>query len=152
MAVSGALAALSGARHGGSTVDVAALLDARESPEAAVTARLQRGETLPGFGHPLYPEGDPRAARLLQLCVDNAAHERALLFASRVEQQTGLRPNLDFALVVFSRSFELPPPAPLMLFALGRTAGWLAHCLEQYADGRLIRPRARYLGKAPAGP
>ncbi len=149
MAVSGALAALSGPRHGGSTAEVAALLDEPEPAEARVTARLRRAEALPGFGHPLYPEGDPRGARLLELCADGAALERATLLASQVEQRTGLRPNLDFGLVVLSRALSLPPAAPLMLFALGRSAGWVAHCLEQYADGTLIRPRARYVGVTP---
>jgi citrate synthase len=150
MALSGALAALSGARHGGATADVGALLDASEPPESLVTTRLQRGEALPGFGHPLYPEGDPRAARLLELCPGGAAKKRAAAVASAVEQRSGLRPNLDFGLVVLSRSLELPPAAPLMLFALGRAAGWIAHCLEQYADGSAIRPRARYVDAPPA--
>jgi citrate synthase len=149
MAVSGALGALSGRRHGGSTAEVAGLLEEHAPAEALVTARLRRGEALPGFGHPLYPEGDPRGRRLLELCADGAALERAALLAREVEQRTGLRPNLDFGLVVLSRSFGLPPVAPLMLFALGRSAGWVAHCLEQYADGSLIRPRARYVGVAP---
>ena len=61
----------------------------------------------------------------------------------------GERPNLDFGLVTLARALGLPPGAALALFAVGRSAGWIAHALEQYEDGRLIRPRARYLGPAP---
>jgi citrate synthase len=60
-----------------------------------------------------------------------------------------LHPNIDFALTTLGRCLKLPRRAPFTLFALGRTAGWVAHCLEQYATGELIRPRARYVGVAP---
>jgi len=58
-------------------------------------------------------------------------------------------PNLDFGLVAVGRTSGLPREAPLLLFAIGRTAGWIAHALEQYASGELIRPRAKYVGPAP---
>jgi citrate synthase len=58
-------------------------------------------------------------------------------------------PNLDFALAALARALRLPQGAPLMLFAIGRTLGWIAHALEQYAGRQLIRPRARYVGVAP---
>ena len=56
------------------------------------------------------------------------------------------KPNLDFSLVALARSLGLPSQAPMALFALGRTIGWIAHALEQIEDGRLIRPRAHYVG------
>jgi citrate synthase len=58
-------------------------------------------------------------------------------------------PNLDFGLAALARNYGLPGHAPLVLFALGRTVGWIAHAIEQYAAGQLIRPRARYTGPAP---
>jgi len=59
------------------------------------------------------------------------------------------RPNLDFGLVAVARTYKLPEHAPVVLFALGRTIGWIGHAIEQYASGSLIRPRARYTGPPP---
>jgi citrate synthase len=114
---------------------------------------LRRGETLPGFGHPLYPAGDPRAALLLRLAEDagNAAERQRIRALSKaVNELLHDYPNLDFGLTALARAFNLPDHAPLVLFALGRTVGWIAHALEQYATGRLIRPRARYIGPPPS--
>jgi citrate synthase len=58
-------------------------------------------------------------------------------------------PNLDFGLAALARTYRLPERAPLILFALGRTVGWVAHAIEQYSTGELIRPRARYTGPEP---
>jgi citrate synthase len=58
-------------------------------------------------------------------------------------------PNLDFGLAAITRAFRLPDQAPVLLFALGRTIGWIAHAIEEYASGHLIRPRARYTGPMP---
>jgi len=66
-----------------------------------------------------------------------------------VEELVGERPNIDFALAVMTQTCRLPRQAPLVLFALARSVGWLAHALEQVTTGRLIRPRARYVGPAP---
>ena len=62
----------------------------------------------------------------------------------------GVRPNVDFALCAVAEALGLPDDAPFPLFALARSAGWIAHALEQLATGRLIRPRARYVGPPPA--
>ena len=149
MAVIGALGALSGQRHGGTTASVAALFDERGSASDVVAARVSRGELIPGFGHRLYPDGDPRAQRLLELCPKGAARTRALALASAVEGAIGVRANVDFALVALSRALRLAPHAPFALFAIGRSAGWIGHVLEQHIAGTLIRPRARYVGVAP---
>ncbi|MCC7276391.1 MAG: MerR family transcriptional regulator [Alphaproteobacteria bacterium] len=149
------MAALSGPRHGGMTMRVQALLaetDAAADPEAALAARLRRGDPLPGFGHPLYPRGDPRAAALLA----TAGADGGVAGVRRaVEGLTGEAPNIDFALVALARTLALPATAPFVLFLVGRTVGWIAHALEQQATGRLIRPRARYVGPSatpePAG-
>ncbi|MCC7361100.1 MAG: citrate synthase family protein [Anaerolineales bacterium] len=154
------LAALRGARHGGHTARVEALLDEIGAPGRAgrvLAARLQRGEALPGFGHRLYPPpgGDPRGRHLLALAQERLPRARAVALnravCAEADRLLGERPTLDFALVVLARALRLPPGAPLALFALGRTAGWVAQALEQYALGDMIRPRARYVGVAPAG-
>jgi citrate synthase len=62
---------------------------------------------------------------------------------------TGEHPNVDFALAAVARVLRLPPGAPLTLFAIGRSVGWIGHAIEQYATGQLIRPRAKYTGVAP---
>jgi citrate synthase len=143
------LAALSGPLHGGSWIWVAALFREAErlgDPGRAVAEWLQRGEQhLPGFGHPLYPDGDPRAVAILE----QLEHPPAL--AGAVAQAGGPPPNLDYALVALQREFGLPEDAPFIIFAAGRTVGWIAHALEQQATGSLLRPRARYVGPAPAG-
>ncbi|TDH36066.1 citrate synthase [Pseudohoeflea suaedae] len=143
------LGALSGPLHGGMTSLVELLFDemTRSSDVGQlVEARLRRGEGIPGFGHPLYPEGDPRAAAILKH-VPADPHRDA--FVAAVGDATGKRPSVDFALVALRRSCGLPEGAALAIFAIGRTAGWIAHALEQGNDERLIRPRARYIGVDP---
>ncbi|MGH8781411.1 citrate/2-methylcitrate synthase [Paraburkholderia sp.] len=162
-AVTGGLAALAGPRHGGETTRVTALFD-----EAARAADLDRflgtrlaqhehgapGSVLSGFGHPLYPHGDPRAALLLD-ALTHCAPARSplpdiLALAQTVRETAGTEPTLDFALAAIERVLGLPKEAAFTLFAVGRTVGWIAHAMEQTADGRLIRPRARYVGEHPA--
>jgi len=155
-AVVAGLAALQGPRHGGMTARVAALCDevaAQGNPRTAVAARLRRGDRLPGFGHPLYPNGDPRHVALERQFdrhgIDNHERQRLQHLAAAVAEATELRPNIDFSLVGLQRCFGLPPGAPIALFAIGRCVGWLAHAQEQYARPELIRPRARYIGEQP---
>lgn len=142
------LSALSGPLHGGMAARVEAFVDEadRRGETAAVSARLERGSSLPGFDHPLYPDGDPRAAALLN-SFEPPAPLAALWRATQAA--TGLAPNIDFALVALARGLALPPDAPFILFATARSAGWTAHAIEQLQTGKLIRPRARYIGGAP---
>jgi len=154
LAVLAGLAALRGQRHGGMTERAAAFLEAVlavPDVEREIAARLQRGEAPPGFGHPLYPAGDPRGRLLLELLEEagSPAATGARPIAAAVTAVTGRRPNIDWALGVLARHLNLGPGAALGLFALGRTIGWVAHAQEQYASGRLIRPRARYVGPKP---
>jgi citrate synthase len=142
------LSALSGPLHGGMAARVEAFVEEAERLDSghAVAARLARGASMPGFDHPLYPDGDPRAAALL------GAFEAPPLLAdlrTATETATSLSPNIDFALVSLARTLKLPPDAPFILFATARSAGWAAHAIEQLQTGRLIRPRARYVGEAP---
>lgn len=155
LAILAGLAALRGWRHGGACERAGAFLDGAlrlGDPERHLAERLQRGGSFPGFGHPLYPAGDPRGRLLLELLSEakSAAAEAARPIAAAATALTGRAPNIDWALAVLGRHLELPSGAALGLFALGRSLGWIAHAQEQYASERLIRPRARYIGPAAA--
>jgi citrate synthase len=145
------LAALSGPRHGGATAAVRAFAAEaeRDGAGAAIAARLAHERGLPGFGHPLYPEGDPRAAALLARFSPPAP--LAALQAA-VGGIAGLSPNIDFALMAASEALALPQDGPFGLFAVARCAGWIAHAIEQGQSDALIRPRARYVGPEPETP
>ena len=108
-------------------------------------------ERLPGFGQPLYPEGDPRAVAILAALADAAPEAHAITQASAEIglRLTGRHSNVDFALAAAAIGLRLPRDAALGLFIIGRTVGWIAHAIEQYDSGVLIRPRARYLGPRP---
>jgi len=142
------LATLTGPLHGGMAARVRRLADdaERDGPREAVAARLIHWRPAPGFGHPLYPEGDPRARALLGVFQASPALQA---LREAVDVATGERDNVDFALVALAESLALPDDAPFVLFAVARCAGWLAHAQEQLASGTLIRPRARYVGDAP---
>jgi citrate synthase len=151
------LAALAGPRHGGAGARVAAMLDSvrrARDVRAALAARFRRGEGADGFGHPLYRGGDPRAAAIMSMLRERYPRSAELKFVLGVERAvlTLMRekPNLDFALAAAARVLELPGEAPLVLFGIGRTIGWIGHAIEQYATDQLIRPRAKYVGSAPA--
>ncbi len=153
-AVTAALSALSGRLHGGETARAEGLLREfveGDDPMAVMAGRLARGERLPGFGQPLYPEGDPRAIAILAALAQAApeAHALAKTAAEAGYRLTGRHPNVDFALAAAAVGLELPRNAALALFIVGRTVGWIAHAIEQYESGILIRPRARYLGPRP---
>ena len=157
-AVAAGLAALSGPAHGGATARAYEFIqDARraESPQRHVLACLQRGESLPTFGHPLYPAGDPRARLLLdQLDAVRPRPARLSLVRQLLDaaiEASGQAPSTDFALAALADVYELSPEGGLILFAAGRVAGWLAHALEQQSGGGLIRPRASYVGLTPPG-
>jgi citrate synthase len=148
------LSALSGGRHGGETARAEGLFSELlegEDPMAVMAGRLARGEHLPGFGQPLYPEGDPRAVAILAALEHAApeAHALAETTAATGLRLTGRHPNVDFALAAAAMGLGLPRNSALGLFIIGRTVGWVAHAIEQYESGILIRPRARYLGPRP---
>jgi citrate synthase len=119
------------------------------SPRAGMQARVARGDSLASFGHPLYPDGDPRAADILARLPAGPARAFALKVAAEAEALTGRRPTLDFALVALRRAVGAPEGGAYAIFAVGRTTGWIAHALEQRESGALIRPRAAYVGARP---
>jgi citrate synthase len=148
------LAALGGVKHGGQIELVEAFLREVEivgDARRAISDRLRRGDGIPGFGHSLYPEGDPRGAELLRLV--GAAYpnssDGALAVAGEALELMGERPTVDFGLVTLARTLNLPAGGAVALFALGRTVGWIGHAIEQYQNGSLIRPRTRYVGEQP---
>ncbi len=158
MAAMAGLSALQGVKHGGSVSRAEALLIEIRTPdnvESLLSRRLKHGENIPGFGHQLYPEGDPRARALLQIMAETMPRSSALSLSNavieKVRDLTGEEPNSDFALATLARLLNLPEGHGLGIFALGRTLGWLAHAIEQYRSDRLIRPRARYVGVMPHG-
>jgi citrate synthase len=155
-AVIGGLAALQGVKHGRSTERVDVFLREAGEPggiRAAMASRLKRGEFIPGFGHLLYPAGDPRGKLLLDLIKKCYPASPVIGLINEAGEQAqaliGELPNIDFGLVALARALNLPPGSPIALFALGRTIGWIGHTIEQYEQDRIIRPRARYVGEAP---
>jgi citrate synthase len=166
-----AIATLKGPRHGGANEDVLSMLHEIGDParaEAFVEARIgaraglskrersNPSARMPGFGHRVYKVDDARARVLRSLAKEMAeATGRARLFevAERVYEamraRTTLPVNVDFFSAVVYDALGIPPDLCTSIFAVGRVAGWCAHALEQYADNRLIRPRADYVGPAP---
>ncbi len=159
--VTAGLAALSGKRHCGVTAAIEALWQRSDAARGAnaldrlVEASLAGidadtagvpGQYVPGFGHRLYPDGDPRAIALLARLPRGHRNERLL---AAVQARTGQHPSIDYALVAMRRSLGLAAGDAYRVFALGRTAGWLAHAVEQGRSDTLIRPRANYVGPQP---
>jgi citrate synthase len=152
-----AVAAFSGPLHGAASEQVELL--AREAggvdgAVAAVGERMRRGEHLPGFGHPLYPDGDPRTPPLLTMALAHkvrAPRVRTVAALADAMARAGRpRPNVDLALAAVCAALELPLGMGPAIFAIGRCAGWVAHVLEQQETRGVLRPRARFVA-ATAG-
>ncbi len=150
--VEAALAALAGPWHGGAASRVEALVAEIGRPEDAlrvVHERARRGDPVEGFAHPLYPAGDPRGAMLLDLARGLAPRSprvaTCLALVEAMEQGGSSGATLDLGLVALCAALGLREGAAVGLFAVARCAGWVAHALEQYEAGYLLRPRARYL-------
>jgi citrate synthase len=139
------IATLTGPRHGGAWLSVARLVQQAQSVgvREAIRGMLSSEGVVRAFGHQLYPYGDPRA-KVIMASFEIPAHYRALAEAG--EDLLGEPANIDFALATLAAAFALPDDAPLVIFALSRTVGWLAHAMEQVESGQMIRPRARYSG------
>jgi citrate synthase len=147
-----ALCTLSGPRHGANSDLLEARLAAWTATSDPVCAAVEEARTgpLPGFGHRLYPEGDPRGAHLLTRASEAAQPARLLeRVGSELRTRGHPAPNLDVGLVAVRCAAGLPRGAAAGLFAVGRAAGWVAHALEQRQAGVMLRPRARYVGAWP---
>jgi citrate synthase len=147
------LGTMSGALHGGASLGAEVLLASASGPADAprvVGELLRRGERIPGLGHFVYQTGDPRAMLLLDLIRAAAPDSGRLAVAEAVLAEAGRRalpaPNIELALAVLASVAGMVPGAGEAVFAVARTAGWLAHALEEYARATPIRPRGVYIG------
>src|ERR1700683_2853592 len=146
------LVALKGPKHGGAGVLAAQFVKALVDRDVAqiIRERVALGERFAGFGHGVYKHGDPRARSLLEALARAGALEKLTReIPERIAEATGEFVNIDYALAVLVHTLGMPPGNELVLFAMARTVGWIAHASEQLQHGRLIRPRARYIGPAP---
>jgi citrate synthase len=142
------LTTLSGPLHGDASGRVRALFNEVErlGEDEVLAHYLSNGLSLAGFGHHLYPDGDPRAAALLALFEPPKVISR---FIAQVRKLTGLQPNIDVALAAMVAHHRLPADAAFGLFSTARSVGLLAHSLEQLSVTQVIRPRGRYVGPMP---
>jgi citrate synthase len=148
------LGAMSGALHGGASLGAETLIAAASGPDdvpRVVGELLRRGEKVPGFGHFIYRRGDPRAIALLGLVRRAAPKSGQLAIAeavlAEVRQKSLPEPNIDFAIATLARVAGMVTGAGEAIFAVARTAGWIAHALEAYAGDGPLRPRAVYTGR-----
>jgi len=151
--LSAATATLSGPRHGGIPERIAAVLEEIGRPERAavvVRDRLRRGDAIPGFGHPLYPDGDPRFTVMIDAARHLGKRRRALALVEALVGAMDLAgapaPTYDLGTTAVAAALGLGHQAATAMFAIGRCAGWIAHVIEQREAGFLLRPRARYVG------
>ena len=151
------LGAMSGALHGGASLGAETLMAAASGPEdvpRVVAELLRRGEKVPGFGHFVYRGGDPRATLLLDLVRRAAPKSRQLAVAdavfAEVRHKSLPEPNIDFAIATLVRVAGMVRGAGEAIFAVARTAGWIAHALEAYSGPGPLRPRAVYTGRPAA--
>ena len=151
------LGAVSGALHGGASLGAETLMAAASGPEdvpRVVAELLRRGEKVPGFGHFVYRGGDPRAILLLDLVRRAAPKSGQLAVAdavfAEVRHKSLPEPNIDFAIATLVRVAGMVRGAGEAIFAVARTAGWIAHALEAYSGPGPLRPRAVYTGRPAA--
>jgi citrate synthase len=151
-AVIAGLAALKGPKHGGAGVLASRLVKTMVDNDVApvIRERVALGERFAGFGHGVYKRGDPRAMSLLEaLTRAGAPRKFTREIPERIAEATGEFVNIDYALAVLVHALRMPAGSELALFAMSRSVGWIAHASEQLQHGKLIRPRARYVGPAP---
>ncbi|NED94822.1 excisionase family DNA-binding protein [Phytoactinopolyspora alkaliphila] len=154
--VSAGLGALDAQYHGASSSETYRFLaEAMAGPLVAVSERLRAGTGVPGFGHRVYQERDPRADLLLRLLrqLDGAGPVLAAVDAVADELGRGglWPPNIDLALAAMMHACGMRPDAGEAVFAVARTIGWIAHALEEYQEpGLRFRPRGVYTGPRPA--
>ena len=152
-----AIGTLKGPLHGNANEQVANMLEEIGDISAVkeyINNKLENKEKIMGFGHRVYKDGDPRAARLREMAKyisewkgDTRWYEMSLLIEKIVLEKKGLKPNVDFFTATVYTHLGIPRDLFTLIFAMSRTSGWLAHILEQHENNRLIRPRANYTGR-----
>jgi citrate synthase len=160
-AIVAAIGTLKGPLHGGANADVMRMLleigsgGPVDKAEEVVRAKLARKEKIPGFGHRVYHTEDPRATHLRQMSRDlgqragePAWFEMSQRIEALVKAEKKLNANVDFYSASTYHALGIPIELFTPIFAVSRISGWTAHALEQYANNRLIRPRAEYVGPA----
>ncbi len=155
-AITSAIGALSGPLHGGANEQVMRMLLKIGEVERAPTyiqGALERKERIMGFGHRVYKTEDPRATHLRQMSKelgertgDSRWYEISRIIEEHIREHKGLNPNVDFYSASVYYMMGIPIDLDTPIFACSRITGWTAHVLEQYANNRLIRPRAEYIG------
>ncbi|HEV2138808.1 MAG TPA: citrate/2-methylcitrate synthase, partial [Nitrososphaerales archaeon] len=155
-AVTGAVGALKGPLHGGANEKVVEMTNEIGTPakaDAYIRAKLATKSKINGFGHRVYRTMDPRAKILKEMAHKFARSEKekqALEILERAEtilrEEKNLYPNVDLFSGLALNHIGIPSYLFTPVFAVGRAPGWLAHVLEQYADNRIIRPLAEYIG------
>lgn len=155
-AIVGAIAALKGPLHGGANekvIEMVSEIGSPENTEKYILSKLSSKQKIMGFGHRVYKTMDPRASILKKLASsfvsneDEKKHLQVLEVAESVmKREKNLYPNIDLYSGLALKHLGIPSYLFTCFFAIGRSAGWIAHVLEQYSDNRIIRPRAEYTG------
>jgi citrate synthase len=157
--VAAAIGAHTGFSTGTSTEKIETLLlPIKGGSGSSIASRLdlvrEYGASLFGFNHPLYPKTDARADLILQLVKELAAPSastlKTLKFLTQAEKELAAHPSVAIALVTLTRALSLPDGTATGIWIVSRTAGWVAHVLEQRTQAFLLRPRAKYIFTAPA--
>ncbi|MCU1681045.1 MAG: excisionase family binding protein [Amycolatopsis sp.] len=149
--VSAGLGAADGHYHGtASTLAYRFLAEARQDPLGALSERLRAGNPIPGYGHTVYQDADPRAQLLLSLLKGTDVMATVDLVSAELAGRSGLFPNVDLALAALMHAYDMRPDAGEAIFEFARTIGWIAHALEEYTEPSLrFRPLGVYTGTAP---
>jgi citrate synthase len=154
--VTAAISALKGPLHGGANERVMKMLTeigSVDNVDSYINKALENKEKIMGFGHRVYKTGDPRAKHLKEMSRKLTTitgepkwYEMSIKIDDIISNEKGLLPNVDFYSASVYHSLGIPHDIFTPVFAVSRVSGWLAHILEQYANNRLIRPRAEYVG------